>query len=108
MGGRDRKSNFLILYLGLLEFLAGGWWSCEAEYLFRAGWILTLCIHGFENVGPRDGSGWVKETHCVCKSRMEIVFCFGFIIFSLLFSVMNIEQWSSEIRSNNSFHGLLL
>ena len=100
--GRDRKPNSvggrgeaetesLMLGLVVLELLARGWWWRQAQSLIQ-GWLQTH----ISNTWLRECQPWgsarlwdlVKETHCVCRSTMEIYFCLVLWFFIFLFSIL--------------------
>ena len=63
------------------------------KVLFRAGLKHIFCIPGFENVSSREGSDWVKETHCAVKAEWKFIFLrfYDFLFFILLFIVFCVK-----------------
>ena len=51
----------LILWLVVLELLAGEWWWLRHRVVFRAGWKHIFFIPSFENVRLGDGSDCQTE-----------------------------------------------
>ena len=86
----EAETESLILWLVVLEFLAGGWWWREAQS-FIQGWLETHILYTrvwerqhWEWVRPSD---WVREPHCVVKREWKFVFILfdDFFLFLLIF-----------------------
>ena len=91
-GGRsEAETENLILWLVVLELLAGVWWWHEAQSLIQ-GWlemhILDAWLGERQPWGRVRLSDWLKETHCVVETEWEYIsvwfYDFLFIIFIFL------------------------
>ena len=88
-GRGEAETESLILWLVVLQLLAGGWWLREAQSLIQ-GWLVTYFVYLALRMLAL-GMGQIvrlgKRNTLCCKSRMEM-YLFGFMIF--LFSFMNV------------------
>ena len=81
MGGsgsrREAEAKSIVLWLVVLELLAGGWWSCEAQksYSGLAGntYFVYLPLRT-SAVGMGQIVRLGKRNTLCCKSRMEMYF----------------------------------
>ena len=91
-GRGEAETESLILWLVVLQLLAGGWWLREAQSLIQ-GWLVTYFVYlalRMLALGMGQTVRLGKRNTLCCKSRMEMYFYLvGFMICYFLFCFVN-------------------